>query len=280
MCIKRKAMNETEIQNTQAAAAENPENKAKGDELVVHIVDVKKSFGTQHVLKGVSLDVRKGESVVIMGKSGTGKSVLIKCIVGLLTPDSGQVEVFGQNIPDLKPNDLNATRKRIGFLFQSGALYDSMSVRDNLLFPLRDDKKMSLADKTKLVEEALADVGLAESIDKMPAELSGGMRKRVGLARTIILKPEIILYDEPTTGLDPITTHEISLLIKDIKEKHGSSSIIITHDIECARVTADRITILYEGQFIEEGSMDELNNSENETVKNFFNPNRELNQKA
>jgi phospholipid/cholesterol/gamma-HCH transport system ATP-binding protein len=273
-------MNETEIKNTQAAVAQNPDKKTSGEELVVHIVDVKKSFGTQHVLKGVSLDVRKGESVVIMGKSGTGKSVLIKCIVGLLTPDSGQVEVFGQNVPDLKPDDLNATRKRIGFLFQSGALYDSMSVRDNLLFPLRDDKKMSLADKTKLVEEALADVGLAESIDKMPAELSGGMRKRVGLARTIILKPEIILYDEPTTGLDPITTHEISLLIKDIKEKHGSSSIIITHDIECARVTADRITILFEGQFIEEGSMDELNNSENETVKNFFNPNRELNQKA
>lgn len=271
-------MNEQEntpTNTTQQAVAAPDTNQ----ELVVHVVDVKKAFGKQEVLKGVSLDIRKGESVVIMGKSGTGKSVLIKCLVGLLTPDSGKVEVFGKHVPDLKPEELNATRKRIGFLFQSGALYDSMSVRDNLLFPLRDDRKTSLADKTKLVEEALADVGLTDAIDKMPAQLSGGMRKRVGLARTIILKPEIILYDEPTTGLDPITTHEISLLIKDIQTKHGSSSIIITHDIECARVTADRITILYEGQFIEEGSMDELSNSDNETVKNFFNPNRELNKK-
>ncbi len=271
-------MNEQETKEanaTQQAAAAPVNNQ----ELVVHVVDVKKAFGKQEVLKGVSLDIHKGESVVIMGKSGTGKSVLIKCLVGLLTPDSGRAEVFGKHVPDLKPEELNATRKRIGFLFQSGALYDSMSVRDNLLFPLRDDRKMSLADKTKLVEEALADVGLTDAIDKMPAQLSGGMRKRVGLARTIILKPEIILYDEPTTGLDPITTHEISLLIKDIQTKHGSSSIIITHDIECARVTANRITILYEGQFIEEGSMEELSNSDNETVKNFFNPNRELNKK-
>ncbi len=271
-------MNEQENKETNATqqAAAAPVNN---QELVVHVVDVKKAFGKQEVLKGVSLDIHKGESVVIMGKSGTGKSVLIKCLVGLLTPDSGRAEVFGQHVPDLKPEELNATRKRIGFLFQSGALYDSMSVRDNLLFPLRDDHKMSLADKTKLVEEALADVGLTDAIDKMPAQLSGGMRKRVGLARTIILKPEIILYDEPTTGLDPITTHEISLLIKDIQTKHGSSSIIITHDIECARVTANRITILYEGQFVEEGSMEELSKSDNETVKNFFNPNRELNKK-
>ncbi len=265
--------------NTATETSTPPGTSGGADELVVHVVDVKKSFGKQKVLQGVSLDVHKGESVVIMGKSGTGKSVLIKCMVGLLQPDSGLVEMFGQKVPELSMDELNKVRKRIGFLFQSGALYDSMSVRDNLLFPLRDDKKMSLEDKTKLVEEALSDVGLEDSIDKMPAELSGGMRKRVGLARTIILKPEIILYDEPTTGLDPITTHEISLLIKDIQTKHGTSAIIITHDIECARVTANRITILYEGEFIEEGSIEELNQSENETVKNFFNPNRELNQK-
>lgn len=251
---------------------------AAGREQIAEIKDVTKAFGAQKVLQGVSLSLTKGESVIIMGKSGTGKSVLIKCMVRLLQPDSGEVKIFGESVPELPEEKLNELRKRIGFLFQSGALYDSMSVRENLLFPLRDNRKMKDEEKMKLVEEALENVGLKEAIDKMPSELSGGMRKRVAVARTIILKPEIILYDEPTTGLDPITTHEISLLIKDIQQKHGSSSVIITHDIECAKVTADRVLILHEGKFIEEGTMEELNKSENELVQNFFNPNRELNK--
>lgn len=244
-------------------------NEAAG-EPVMKIENLKISFGDNHVLNGINLEVTKGENVVVLGKSGSGKSVLIKCIVRLLDIDEGSMKLLGQDLATVKDAELNEVRKKIGFLFQSAALYDSMTVRENLEFPLRQVKKQSKEEKNKLVEEALKNVGLTEAIDLNPSELSGGMRKRVGLARTIILKPEIILYDEPTTGLDPITAKEISKLILDIQKKHQSTSIIITHDIECARITANRILVLKDGVFVAEGTFEELKKSEDEWVRSFF----------
>lgn len=240
-------------------------------EPVISLRHVNKSFGDLQVLKDLSLDVPEGENLVVLGKSGTGKSVLIKCIVGLIFPDSGVVNVMGKNIPDLNRNELNEIRKNIGFLFQSAALYDSMSVRENLQFPLRRNKRgLKKAEMNELVEEALEDVGLLDAIDKMPSELSGGMRKRVGLARTFILKPAIMLYDEPTTGLDPVTSKEISELILKMQRKFKTTSIIITHDIPCAKITADRVAILYDGYFKTEGTFDELENSKEGWISSFF----------
>ncbi|MHB8339023.1 MAG: ABC transporter ATP-binding protein, partial [Ignavibacteriaceae bacterium] len=214
----------------------------KSSLVVVEMEHLKKSFGNNHVLRDVNLVVNKGENLVVLGKSGTGKSVLIKCIVGLVDLDAGKLVILGQNISDLKDKGLIDVRKKIGFLFQSSALYDSMTVRENLEFPLiRQLRSMPKEEINSLVEEALQNVGLSEAIDMIPSELSGGMRKRLGLARTLILKPEIMLYDEPTTGLDPITSKEISNLILDIQKKYNTSSIIITHDIECAKFTANRI---------------------------------------
>jgi phospholipid/cholesterol/gamma-HCH transport system ATP-binding protein len=241
------------------------------DKTVVDIQQLKKSFGENQVLKEITLTLKKGENLVVLGKSGTGKSVLIKCLVGLIDIDEGRVNVLGNNIPELKQQELNELRKKIGFLFQSGALYDSMTVRENLEFPVRRQlNSRSKEDIQKLVIEALEDVGLADAIDKMPAELSGGMRKRISLARTLILKPEIMLYDEPTTGLDTITSKEISHLILKIQKKFKTSSIIITHDMECARIVADRVIILNDGKVIGEGTYDELKNSSNEEINAFF----------
>jgi phospholipid/cholesterol/gamma-HCH transport system ATP-binding protein len=237
---------------------------------VAEIDNLRKSFGNNHVLKGVNLKIEKGENLVVFGKSGSGKSVLIKCLVGLLEADDGNVILFGSDIGLLKESELNLLRKRVGFLFQSAALYDSMSVRENLEFPLRDLKSKPREEKDALVIEALKNVGLENAIDKMPSELSGGMRKRVGLARTLILKPEIILYDEPTTGLDPITSKEISQLILDIQSKYNTASIIITHDVECARITANKMKILKDGTFIAEGTFQELSQSKDEWVGSFF----------
>src|ERR1700761_880060 len=203
---------------------------------IAEIKHLRKSFGSNNVLNDVNLKINKGENLVIIGKSGSGKSVLIKCLVGLIEPDGGELFLFGKNIAGLKDGNLNILRKKVGFLFQSAALYDSMTVRENLEFPLRDLKLKSQEEIDILVMEVLRNVGLEEAIDKMPSELSGGMRKRVGLARTLILKPEIIFYDEPTTGLDPITSKEISKLILDVQKKYNTSSIIITHDVECARI--------------------------------------------
>jgi phospholipid/cholesterol/gamma-HCH transport system ATP-binding protein len=230
-----------------------------------------KSFGDNHVLKGFDLDLNKGETLVVLGKSGSGKSVLIKCMVGLLYPDDGAVEVFGKDVPKLSQEQLDEIRTKIGFLFQSSALYDSMTVRENLEFPLR----RHWIHKTKtevndLVMEALKNVGLESAVDLMPSELSGGMRKRIGLARTIILKPEIMLYDEPTTGLDPITSREISNLIISIQNKYKTSSIVITHDMECARIVANRIMILVDGIRYAVGSYHELSKSEDPKIKPFF----------
>jgi phospholipid/cholesterol/gamma-HCH transport system ATP-binding protein len=237
---------------------------------VVKLNHLKKSFNNKHILMDINLKLAKGENLVILGKSGSGKSVLIKCLVGLIDPDEGELIVFNKNISDLDRDELNAIRKKIGFLFQSGALYDSMSVRENLEFPLRNRKNISKEEINTLVEESLTDVGLSEVIDEMPSDLSGGMRKRLGLARTMILKPEIMLYDEPTTGLDPITSKEISKLILDVQKKYNTSSIIITHDIECTKITANRIVVLKDGLLTAEGTFEELEKSEDKWIRSFF----------
>lgn len=243
----------------------------QNDSVVVQMVHLRKSFENNHVLRDINLVINKGENLVILGKSGTGKSVLIKCIVGLVDCDHGKLIVFGEDISMLTEEERIKLRKRIGFLFQSGALYDSMTVRENLQFPLRRQQhSMKKEEMESLVKEALENVGLGKAINKTPAELSGGMRKRLGLARTLILKPEIMLYDEPTTGLDPITSKEISKLILDVQKKYNTSSVIITHDMECARLTADRIVVIKDGMCEAEGTFDELKNSKDNWIRSFF----------
>jgi phospholipid/cholesterol/gamma-HCH transport system ATP-binding protein len=246
--------------------------KPDSTNLTIEIKNLYKTFGKDnHVLKGINLTVNKGEDLVILGKSGTGKSITIKCIVGLITADKGEIRVLGEDITTLSTQDLNKIRVKVGFLFQNAALYDSMSVRENLDFTLRRHfKNLSENEINAEIDEVLESVGLLEAIDKMPSELSGGMRKRIGLARTLILKPEIILYDEPTTGLDTITSKEISELILRIQKERKTSSIIITHDMACAKMTADRIMILKDGVIHAEGTYTELENSDDEWIRSFF----------
>lgn len=246
--------------------------KNKDQTPMIEIKDLHKTFGKDNkILKGVNLVLNKGEDLVVLGRSGSGKSVTIKCIVGLIEPDKGEIKVFNENVLNISKKELNEIRVKIGFLFQSGALYDSMSVRENLAFTLTKHKRdLSPEEVENEVLEALENVGLADAIDKMPSELSGGMKKRIGLARTLILKPEIILYDEPTTGLDTITSREISELILDIKHKQKTSSIIITHDMACAKLTADRIVVLKDGVIHAEGTYEELEKDEDEWVRSFF----------
>jgi phospholipid/cholesterol/gamma-HCH transport system ATP-binding protein len=246
------------------------ENK-KNDSVVVEMSHLKKSFGNNLVLRDMNLEIHKGETLVILGKSGTGKSVLIKCIVGLVDLDEGDLVILGKNVSELKERELIEIHKKIGFLFQSGALYDSMTVRENLEFPLRRQlHSISKSEINSLVQEALENVGLAETIDMSPSELSGGMRKRLGLARTLILKPEIMLYDEPTTGLDPITSKEISKLILEVQKKYNTSSIVITHDIECAKLTANRVIVIKDGVCAAEGSYADLKKSTDVWIRSFF----------
>jgi phospholipid/cholesterol/gamma-HCH transport system ATP-binding protein len=241
------------------------------NEIVISLSHVKKSFGPNEVLRDISLGVKKGESVVTLGKSGSGKSVTLKCIVGLILPDSGNIYVLGKNIPGLEYEELQYIRKKIGFVFQSGALYDSMSLRQNIEFPLVRNSNLKVEQLNERIEQSLEDVGLLDAIDKMPSELSGGMRKRAGVARTIALRPEIMLWDEPTTGLDPETTREISSLIVDMKTKYKVTSIVVTHDMACAKIVADRIVVLENGEFTQSGSYDELKRSDDSFVNSFFN---------
>jgi phospholipid/cholesterol/gamma-HCH transport system ATP-binding protein len=237
--------------------------------LVIH--NLYKSFGNNHVLVNFNLEIKKGESVVVLGKSGSGKSVLIKCIIGLLEPDKGSIEIFGKNIPDMDEVELDKVRAKVGFLFQSNALYDSMTVRENLEFPLRRHWiAVSQDEVNAMVMEALEDVGLEHTVDMMPAELSGGMRKRIALARTLILKPEIILYDEPTTGLDPMTGKEIIELIMEIQRKYNTTSLIISHDMNCVRLAGNRVVVLVDGRCYATDSFEALQQSHDTKVKQFF----------
>ena len=248
----------------------NPLDKKSGN-VVIEINNLRKGFGTQEVLKNVSLKLFEGENLAVMGKSGSGKSVLIKCIVRLLNPDSGNIKVLGKEVNSIDDEELSELRKKIGFLFQSGALYDSMTVRQNLEFPLKRIKKgLSHKEIKEKIHEALENVGLSDALNKMPSQLSGGMRKRISLARTIVVDPMIILYDEPTTGLDPATSDEISSLINAVQEKYKTSSLIITHDIECARNTANRVIMLNDGEVYKEGTLADYENSSDTLIRSFF----------
>lgn len=242
------------------------------EEIVVEARKLKKSFGDLKVLQGVDISLHKGENLVVLGKSGSGKSVLIKIMVGLLKQDSGVMEVLGQDVASLGTKALNALRLKIGFSFQNSALYDSMTVRENMEFPLvRNIKNLTRKQITMKIEELLDSVGLPQSIDQMPSELSGGQKKRIGVARTLILEPEIMLYDEPTAGLDPITCIDINNLIVQIREQYNTSSIVITHDLTCAKMTGDRQAVLLDGQFKAVGSFDEVfAHADDQRVKSFY----------
>lgn len=237
---------------------------------IIEIKHLNKSFNSIHILEDINLNVKRGETIAVLGKSGTGKSVILQCIIGLLKPEKGEVIAFGNEIFSMSEKGFNEFRKKTGFLFQSGALYDSMSVRENLEFPLKRHYKLSKNELELRVKKSLEEVGLLEAIDKMPSELSGGMRKRIGLARTLILQPDIILYDEPTTGLDPATSREISKLIRNIQKERNITSIVVTHDMECVEITADRVVVLKDGKFIIDATYDEVRKSNDEFIKSFF----------
>lgn len=244
------------------------------EDRLIHIRDLYKSFGPLHVLRGVDLDLFQGENLVVLGRSGTGKSVLIKIISGLLEGDRGDVNVLGQSMDHISVNDLRALRLKVGFSFQSSALYDSMTVRENLEFPLvRNFRHLTRKEIDAEVEDVLDGVGLLQAINQMPSELSGGQRKRIGIARTLILRPEIMLYDEPTAGLDPITCIDINNLINEVQEKYKTSAIIITHDLTCAKMTGDRVMMLLDGKFERQGTFAEVFNTDDERVKTFYNYN-------
>ena len=240
-------------------------------EVVIEVAGVSKSFGDLHVLRNVDLQLFNGENLVVLGRSGTGKSVLIKLISGLLKPDAGNINVLGEVVNQLDVRELRALRQRIGFSFQNSALYDSMTVRENLEFPLvRNKRNLTRAEINKEVEEVLEGVGLSQAINQMPSELSGGQRKRIGIARTLILRPDIMLYDEPTAGLDPLTCLDINSLINQVQEQYKTSSIIITHDLACAKMVGDRMVMLLDGKFERQGSFNEIFDTDDERVKPFY----------
>ncbi len=255
----------------QPAPAPAPAAPPPAAETVLAVAHLFKSFGENHVLRDFSLAVHRGENVVVLGKSGSGKSVLIKCIIGLLLPDAGSITVLNQDVTSLDHAALDQLRAKVGFLFQSNALYDSMTVRENLLFPLRRHwLAHRKGEEDELVAQALADVSLGHTADMMPAELSGGMRKRIALARTLILRPEIILYDEPTTGLDPVTAREIDQLIREVQQKYNTSALIISHDMNCVRLTANRVAVLVEGRCYAEGTYQELARRNDPRIHEYF----------
>lgn len=242
--------------------------------MVISLRGIRKSFGSLEVLKGIDLDVHRGENVVVLGRSGSGKSVLIKIIAGLLAPDAGSVRVLGQDVGSLNDRELRALRAKIGFSFQGSALYDGMTVRANLEFPLvRNKRALSEQEIDRAVKKVLEDVGLLQTINQMPAELSGGQKKRIGIARTLILHPEIMLYDEPTAGLDPVTSVEINELINEVREQYSTSAVIITHDLTCARTTGDRVIMLSEGCFIRQGDFGKVFETDDPRVRGFYNYN-------
>jgi len=241
-----------------------------GSDFLIRIMDLQKAFGEQKVLKGISLEVRRGETVAVLGRSGGGKSVLLKLIIGLQTPDGGSIQIADKEITQLDENQLNEVRKRVGFLFQQAALYDSLTVEDNVAFPLTRHTKMSSAERNNRVHELLADVGMVRDLGKMPSEISGGMQKRVGLARALALDPEVLLFDEPTAGLDPITAAEIGDLIVNLKRKRKMSALVVTHDVHGANAYSDRMVLLHEGNIAAEGTFDDLQGSQDEFVKQFF----------
>lgn len=243
-------------------------------EIVISIKGLKKGFDSNSVLNGIDIDIFKGENIAVLGRSGSGKSVLIKLISGLLKPDSGTIKVLGQEVDKISGKALQELRLKIGFSFQSSALYDSMSVKENLAFPLvRNKRNLKTKEVNDAIESVLNDVGLPQTIDQMPAELSGGQRKRIGIARTLIMKPEIMLYDEPTSGLDPVTCIEINNLIIKVQQQYNASSIIITHDLTCAKNTANKVTMIADGKFITPGSFDEVFNAQHADTNAFFNYN-------
>ena len=244
-------------------------DKTKNIAPILRIKNLKKSFGDNHVLNGFTLELYEGENLVLMGKSGSGKSVMIRCLVGLMQPDEGSLEIMGKDISKLAQKEFNELRTELGFLFQGSALYDSMTVRENLEFPMRQQNKTE-EESLKLVLEALDSVGLREAIDLMPEELSGGMKRRIALARAIILKPKIIIYDEPTTGLDPITSKEIIQLMRNIQQNYKTSSLIITHDVDCARVISNRMILLIDGINYAEGTFEELSANKDGKIQAFF----------
>jgi phospholipid/cholesterol/gamma-HCH transport system ATP-binding protein len=247
------------------------EDNFNGD-VMIEAVHLKKAFFGTEILKDISFKLRKGENLAVLGKSGVGKSVTIKCVVKLIRHDSGTLKVLGRDVADItEDNELNAMRRKVGFLFQGGALYDAMTVEQNMSFPLkRQPEKPSKSEINDRIEEALDNVDLAHTRKKMPSELSGGMKKRIALARTLILRPEIMLYDEPTTGLDPATSKEISHLILEMQEKHDMSSIIITHDMTCAKIASNRMKVIRDGEFKYEGTYEELESTEDEWLHDFF----------
>jgi len=240
------------------------------DQTVIEISNLSKNFENNMVFRHFSMHLNRGETLVILGRSGVGKSVLLKCITGLVIPDSGNISVLGKDLLGLSENELNSLRSQMGYLFQSGALYDSMTIYENLLFPLQRNKFIKYNNEDKIIQEALESVGLLDAKNLMPSELSGGMKKRAGLARTLVMQPQIILYDEPTTGLDPFTAQEISELIVSVRENKGNSSVVVTHDMKCTETVADRIIVLDNGNSIAEGTYDDLLKSMDERVLNFF----------
>jgi phospholipid/cholesterol/gamma-HCH transport system ATP-binding protein len=243
-------------------------------ETVIALHRLQKSFGPLTVLRGIDLEVYKGENVVVLGRSGSGKSVLIKIIVGLLRPDSGSVNVFGQEVTLLNDRELQALRGKIGFSFQGSALYDGMNIKDNLAFPLvRNKRNLTRKQINAAIDKVLDDVGLTHTLYQMPSELSGGQKKRIGIARTLILEPEIMLYDEPTAGLDPLTSVEINNLINEVQSRYKTSSIIITHDLACAKSTGDRLVMLAEGQFLRQGKFEEVFDTDDVRIRGFYNYN-------